>query len=106
MREASSLVLGGRLLAEGAIVTAYDPVVDGAEDRLRGVEMADSVEGAIRDADAAVLVTEWPAILHADWEGIHAAMRTPLLIDGRNALDPALMGRLGYVYEGVGRVAD
>jgi UDPglucose 6-dehydrogenase len=104
MREASSLVLSGRLLAEGAIVTAFDPIVAGGGDHLRAVEMKESVEDAVRDADAAVLVTEWAAILDADWEAIRDAMATPLLIDGRNALDPDRMRALGFTYEGIGRV--
>jgi UDPglucose 6-dehydrogenase len=66
--------------------------------------MKESVEDAVRDADAAVLVTEWAAILDADWEAIRDAMATPLLIDGRNALDPDRMRALGFTYEGIGRV--
>jgi UDPglucose 6-dehydrogenase len=104
MREASSLVLAARLLAEGADVRAYDPVVDGAGDRLRGVAMCRTAEEAIADADAAVLVTEWPSIVGLDWEAARATMRSPVLIDGRNALDPEAMTAAGYTFEGIGRI--
>src|SRR4249920_833699 len=62
MREAPSLVLAGRLLSEGAEVTAWDPVADG-EALLHGVEIAGSAYDALDGADAAVIVTEWPELL-------------------------------------------
>ena len=104
MREASSLVLAARLLAEGAEVRAYDPIVDISSDRLNGVAMAASAEEAMADADAAVLVTEWSQIVGIDWAGLRSTMRSPVLIDGRNALDPAAMTAHGYVFEGIGRI--
>jgi UDPglucose 6-dehydrogenase len=104
MREASSLVLAARLLAEGAEVVAFDPIVHMPTDRLKGVAMAASAEEAVAGADAAVLVTEWPAIVGLDWAAVAPTMRTPVLIDGRNALDPREMVRLGYAFEGIGRI--
>jgi UDPglucose 6-dehydrogenase len=104
MREASSLVLAARLLAEGAEVCAFDPVVDGAGERLHGVIMCTSAEQAVSGADAAVLVTEWAAIVGLDWEALRPTMRSPVLIDGRNALDPDTMAAAGYTFEGIGRV--
>ena len=62
MREAPSLVLAGRLLSEGAEVSAWDPVADGRA-QLHGVEVADSALDALDGADAAVIVTEWPEVL-------------------------------------------
>ncbi len=103
MREASSLVLAARLLAEGATVTAYDPIVT-TFDRLAGVELRESVEDAVDEADAVVLVTEWKAIVDADWSVVRDRMRTPILIDGRNALDPVHMTTLGFAFEGIGRI--
>jgi UDPglucose 6-dehydrogenase len=104
MREASSLVLAARLIAEGATVTAFDPIVTGSSDRLAGVQLRDSVEDAVQDADAAVLVTEWRTIVDASWADLRGRMRTPVLIDGRNALDPAEMTALGFTFEGIGRI--
>jgi UDPglucose 6-dehydrogenase len=104
MREASSLVLAARLLAEGAEVCAFDPIVDISTDRLKGVEMCASTEEAIAGADAAVLVTEWASIVGIDWAAAQGTMRSAVIIDGRNALDPLEMTRLGYVFEGIGRI--
>ncbi len=102
MREAPSLVLASRLLAEGAEVSAWDPVAD-ARHLLQGVTFADDPLEALRDSDAAVIVTEWPQLRELDWSTARAAMRTPLVIDGRNFLDAAALRALGFVYEGIGR---
>ena len=103
MREASSLVLAARLLAEGTRVIAYDPVVTNVGDLVHGIVNADSVELALAGADAAVLVTEWESIVDCDWAALAGTMSSPILIDGRNALDPDEMKAFGYIYDGVGR---
>jgi UDPglucose 6-dehydrogenase len=104
MREAPSLVLASRLLAEGAEVVAWDPVAD-ARAQLKGVEFVDSPADALRDADAGVVVTEWPELRDLPWRELRATMRTPLLIDGRNHLDADAMRAAGFAYEGMGRAA-
>jgi hypothetical protein len=104
MREASSLVLAARLLAEGATVRAYDPVaMTAAGERLKGVELCDDPAAALAGADAAVLVTEWRQIVDLDWASLAPTMARPVLIDGRNALDPDAARAAGWVYEGIGR---
>ncbi|TML69614.1 MAG: nucleotide sugar dehydrogenase [Actinobacteria bacterium] len=103
MREAPSLVLAGRLLSEGASVRAWDPVARPHD--LRGVVQVDSVKEALAGADAAVIVTEWPQLGELDWAKIAATMTTPVLIDGRNMLDPAAMLAAGFRYEAIGRAA-
>jgi UDPglucose 6-dehydrogenase len=104
MREASSLVLAARLQGEGAEVSAYDPVaVDAARDLLDGVAMHNSALGALEGADAAVLVTEWPEFAALDWAEAAGRMANPLLIDGRNFLDPQKLTSVGFQYEGIGR---
>src|SRR5207302_2061583 len=85
MREAPSLVLASRLLAEGAEVRAWDPVAD-ARELLQGVTFADSPLEAVRGTDAAVIVTEWPQLAELASPEIRAAMRRPLIVDGRNLL--------------------
>jgi UDPglucose 6-dehydrogenase len=105
MREAPSLVLAGRLLAEGADVSAWDPVADGRV-LLHGVEIADSALAALEDADAAVLVTEWPHLLELDWAEAATRMRNRLVVDGRNVLDAQELKGLGFEYEGIGRQVD
>ena len=102
MREAPSLVLAGRLLAEGAQVSAWDPVADGAV-HLDDVEIAETALAALEGADAAVLVTEWPELREVDWEEAGRRMRGNVLVDGRNMLEPAELRALGFAYEGIGR---
>jgi UDPglucose 6-dehydrogenase len=104
MREASSLVLSARLNADGAAVTAYDPVAEQQARKLvTGISFAGSPMQAAKDADAVVLVTEWPEFLSMDWHDVAATMSGSLVIDGRNALDADAVRAAGLVYEGVGR---
>jgi UDPglucose 6-dehydrogenase len=104
MREASSLVLSARLNADGALVSAYDPVAEGeARTLISGLRFAESAMDALTDADALVLVTEWPEFLELDWREVAASMSGDLVIDGRNALDPVAVRAAGLVYEGIGR---
>src|SRR5271165_4093930 len=104
MREASSLVLSARLNADGATVTACDPVAEEQARKLvSGIVFADSPLDAASDADAVVLVTEWSEFMQLDWKLIAEAMRGNVLIDGRNALDPESVRAAGLVYEGIGR---
>jgi UDPglucose 6-dehydrogenase len=107
MREASSLVLAGRLQGEGAQVVAYDPVAEEeARKLMRGVEFASSEIECVQDADAVVLVTEWPQFQALDWSEVAGALRGDVVIDGRNALDPEAVRAAGLRYEGVGRGGD
>jgi UDPglucose 6-dehydrogenase len=104
MREATSLVLAARLQGEGATVSAYDPVAEEeAAELLPSVEMCSSVAAALAEADAAVLVTEWPEFAEVDWQGLAGAMAKPLLVDGRNFLDGDALRSAGFIYEGIGR---
>ncbi|MET0824544.1 MAG: UDP-glucose/GDP-mannose dehydrogenase family protein, partial [Solirubrobacterales bacterium] len=97
MREASSLVLAARLQGEGAEVVAYDPVAaERAGEMLTSVEMADSAMAALTGADAAVLVTEWSEFGELDWAEAAGTMVRPLLIDGRNFLDPKKLRSAGF----------
>ncbi len=103
VREASAIVLASRLLAEGAHVTAYDPVaMDNVRAVLPAVAYADDALAALRDADACVLVTEWAELVQLDWAAVHDLMRRPIVIDGRNALDADTLVELGFRYEGIG----
>jgi UDPglucose 6-dehydrogenase len=102
MREAPSIVLASRLLAEGADVRAWDPVADGST-LPKGVEVVGSVLDAVRGADAAVIVTEWEELRDLANEDVRSAMASPVIIDGRNLLDPEATRAAGFVYEGIGR---
>jgi UDPglucose 6-dehydrogenase len=104
MREASSLVLAARLQADGATVRAYDPVAEEEARKLMvGVEFADSADSAFDQADAAVIVTEWPEFCELDWRKVADRMAGRLIVDGRNCLDPAEVAAAGFTYEGIGR---
>jgi UDPglucose 6-dehydrogenase len=104
MREASSLVLAARLQGEGAEVVAYDPVAsERAAGLLGSVEMATTAMEALDAADAAVLVTEWREFADLDWSVAAERMARPLVVDGRNFLDPDALTSAGFEYEGIGR---
>jgi UDPglucose 6-dehydrogenase len=104
MREASSLVLSARLLADGARVRAYDPVAeDEARKLMSGVQFARSATDALNGADAVVVVTEWPEFAQLDWREVANQMRGQVVIDGRNMLDPKRIRNVGLIYEGIGR---
>jgi UDPglucose 6-dehydrogenase len=102
-REAPAFVLAGRLLAEGADVVAWDPVADA--DGLHGVVQVATVDEALDGADAAVLVTEWPQLAEVDWASVGPRMRSRVLVDGRNMLDPDAMRAAGFTYDAIGRAA-
>jgi len=102
MREAPSIVLASRLLAEGAEVRGCDPVADGTT-LPNDVEIVGSVLEAVRGADAAVIVTEWDELRGLASAEVREAMARPLIIDGRNLLDPDATRRAGFGYEGIGR---
>jgi UDPglucose 6-dehydrogenase len=104
MREASSLVLSARLQGAGAHVQAYDPIAEEeARKVMRGVKFADSALRAVADADAIVLVTEWPEFKELDWQQVAESTPARVVIDGRNYLDAELLRSAGFVYEGIGR---
>jgi UDPglucose 6-dehydrogenase len=102
MREAPSLVLASRLLAEGAEVRAWDPVARPG-DLMKGAVLYDSVLEAVEGADAAVIVTEWDELRGLASKEVRDAMTRPLILDGRNLLDPAETRAAGFAYEGIGR---
>jgi UDPglucose 6-dehydrogenase len=104
LREAPSLVIASRLLAEGAQVRTWDPVAD-AHGQLQGATQCDTVLKAVDGADAAVIVTEWDELRGLASREVRDAMARPLIIDGRNLLDPAEARAAGFAYEGIGRPA-
>ena len=109
MREAPSRVIIAELSRRGAAIQAYDPVA--AEEATRvlqgtpGLRFADSQAAALEGADALVIVTEWKEFRTPDFDGIKAALKRPLVFDGRNLYEPALMRALGIDYRAIGRAA-
>jgi UDPglucose 6-dehydrogenase len=109
MREAPSQVVIDELTRRGAMVRAYDPAAMAEAARaLAGtprLHFAASQADALVGADALVVVTEWKEFRNPDFDAIKAALKQPLIFDGRNIYDPALMQMHGIEYTGVGRLA-
>ena len=109
LREAPSRVIVAELLRRGAGVTAYDPVaMDEARRVFAGVErlvFAASPNEALEDADALVIVTEWKVFRSPDFGRMRALLRQPVIFDGRNLFDPALVRDAGFEYVPIGRRA-
>src|SRR5882724_3913976 len=109
MREASSRVLIEELVANGATVTAYDPVAMPGAKRalagLAGIRYAESPLAALDGADALAVVTEWQEFRSPDFEAIRARLKTPAIFDGRNLYDPNELKRFGLEYYPIGRAA-
>ncbi|MCX6038173.1 MAG: UDP-glucose/GDP-mannose dehydrogenase family protein [Chloroflexi bacterium] len=106
LRDAPSLDIASHLLRQGARVMATDPVALTNARRFYselGVTYCDEPLEAIQDADAIVLVTEWPEYRRLKWVEIKPMLNNPLILDGRNFLDREELERLGYRYVGVGR---
>jgi UDPglucose 6-dehydrogenase len=110
MREAPSRVIIDALLSEGANIRAYDPVARTAAERLyagnanaaRLLFCKDAYEAA-EGADALLIATEWQEFRSPDYERLRSLPARPLILDGRNLYDPALMQRQGFEYVAVGR---
>ncbi len=103
-RDAPSITIARSLEEKGVILRACDPMVT----ELPGVPdlkiFADPFD-ALCNADAVVLLTEWPEFLKLDFVKAAECMRGKVIIDGRNALDPEAVMAAGLVYEGIGRYA-
>lgn len=104
MREAPSLVVIDRLLADGAEVTVFDPIaIDECRRRIGGkVAYADDMYSAVEGADALLLVTEWKQFRSPDWSRIAALMSGNVVVDGRNVYDEAELREHGFVYYKIG----
>jgi UDPglucose 6-dehydrogenase len=107
MRKATSREVIADLLAAGASVTAYDPVameeaMHCYPDEAR-LSYADSQLAALEGADALIIVTEWREFRSPDFEAIKAKLKYPVIFDGRNLYDPALVRGLGFEYLAIGR---
>lgn len=91
LRDAPALEIASKLMLRGAKVKAHDPVALIRARSLQpetGIVFCDDVLSALRDADAAILVTEWPEYHDLDWEAVAPVMRRKVILDGRHFLDP------------------
>ncbi len=107
MREAPSLTVISGLLERGAMVLGYDPVAGPEAQRHfendKGFSLAEDMYGASENADALILLTEWKEFRAPDMGRLLSNLRTPVIFDGRNVFDPAVMKRLGARYYSIGR---
>ena len=106
VRSSVAINLVERLVAEGAKVVVFDPK---AMDKARELPFADKITFASSameaafDAEALIIATEWPEFAAIDLAELRDKMRTPLIFDGRNLLDPVAASSFGFQYRGIGR---
>jgi UDPglucose 6-dehydrogenase len=104
MRDAPSITIAEYCQKQGAAVRGYDPVaMNVAKNVMPYVEMMPDSYTLVKDADAVIVVTPWNEFMQLDMARIKKAMRTPVMIDGRNLYNPAEMRELGFTYRGIGR---
>ena len=113
MRAAPSRVVLRELIDRGATVAVFDPVameeaqrvltLDLSAEELAKVRFAASPMDTLANADALLIITEWKAFRSPDFERIKAALKNPVIFDGRNLFEPAQMAGHGIEYHGIGR---
>src|SRR5437660_10752524 len=105
LRAAPALALIEELLADGAMVTAHDPVAMEPARRQLGdrIQYAANPYAAVQGAEALFLVTEWNEFRQPDFARVKQLMAKPVVFDGRNIWNPQRLAELGFTYHGVGR---
>jgi len=106
VRFAPSIALIKALLEEGAIVSAYDPqAAEKARPSLPTINYCADPYEAAQGADAILVVTEWAEFAKVDWKRVSSLVEHPLVIDGRNTLDPETVTNHGFHYVSIGRAS-
>ena len=110
LRDSPSLAVIGRLRELGATVKAYDPTATGTlsqvqESFLSGISVQQSIDEAMSEGDALIILTEWPEFTSLDLERAKALLSGSAIVDTRNLLDPQTVRAAGLTYDGVGRLA-
>ncbi|MEO8599562.1 MAG: UDP binding domain-containing protein, partial [bacterium] len=115
MRDAPSRVVISALLRAGARIVAHDPVAEEEARRvltldladapglLEYIQFADKPMETVQGADALIIVTEWKVYRSPNWSALKAAMKTPVVFDGRNLYEPYAMQAADISYFGIGR---
>ncbi len=105
LRGSPALAVAALLRQAGAELTAYDPQLGAhsAPADLAGATVVDDPVLAAKDAEALVVLTEWPEFRTLDWALLAAEVARPIIIDTRNLLDPDVLARAGFTWVGVGR---
>lgn len=105
LRESPALAVAARLHRAGAELAGCDPAVPADAD-LGSIRVVADAYAAAADADAIVVLTEWAQFATLDWIKVAKVMRTPVVVDTRNLLDPEMLRRSGFAYTSVGRGLD
>ena len=104
MRDAPSIKIANHLTDLEANVVAYDPqAMNNAKKILKNTKLAKDVYDAIDGADAMLIITEWQEFREIDLKKAKKLLKTPIIIDGRNLLNPKLVKEEGFTYVGIGR---
>ena len=103
LRNSPAIEVAHRLAKKGAILRAYDPMVNSTSDIPSEIEIATTIENAVNQADLAVVLTEWPEFASANWPVLADLMKSPRVVDARNLLDRDAMIELGFRYDDLGR---
>ena len=107
MRDAPSRDVIQALAERGASIVAYDPVAAHEAQRVLGhvgsLQIVDNVAATLEGADALLILTEWREFKSPDFDEIKRLLKQPVIFDGRNLYEPALMRDLGFDYQGIGR---
>ena len=105
MRESTALVIIDKLLKAGCSVRVFDPVaMDECRRRVGdALTYCRDMYDAVLNADALLLLTEWKVFRLPSWEVIHRAMKTPVVIDGRNIFDAEELTEIGFEYHCIGK---
>jgi UDPglucose 6-dehydrogenase len=103
LRRSAAVELCQKLLSTGARVNAFDPAVKSLPKELSAISLASDVAGALKNADAAVICTEWPQFRQADWVNLVTAMRQPVFVDANRFLEMELKSITGVEHLSVGR---
>lgn len=105
IREAPALELIRDLLEAGAVLRVHDPEAMNNVSQIFGdrIQYCDDMYGALDEAEALVIVTEWSVFRSPEFEEVKKRMRQAVLFDGRNVYEPAKMKNLGFTYFSIGR---
>lgn len=103
IRESAAIEIIELLMKEGASVTAYDPkAIANAKRAVSGLRTGAKPEDVAKDASAILILTEWTEFAKLNWKSVKTAMKRPLILDGRNLLNPEKMRKMGFEYVGIG----
>ena len=106
MRDAPSIIIINELVKAGAAVSVYDPIsMEQAQKFYIGDKVAYTQNSydALHQADALLLITEWPEFRIPDWQKVAALLKNKVVFDGRNIYDQEYLQEMGFAYFGIGR---